>query len=131
MGRWFHVACLVWLLYPAAAAHGQDTRPTQGDLKCFFGTLHAHCVLSGDFSPRGNRRELADLLATSSPDRFNIPNGPMAAWTHAATQSKIDFLALTDHYHGGSPAINAHSMANGGYELLRAAADRINNDPRF
>ncbi len=112
---------------------GQDTRPTEGDFRCYFGVLHSHCVLSPDYKPQPTDRDaFVALVGGTDEDRFSIPGGPMEAWTVAADEGKVDFLALTDHVHGpeqNQPEFCEHEMPDGGYRLLREAAERINADP--
>jgi len=61
-----------------------------------------------------------------------LPNSPLAAYRHAAQTAKIDFLALTDHVHGGAASGEGEdSMPEGAYAITLAAADRVNNDPEF
>ncbi len=121
------------LAWSGSRLHAQETRPEEGDLKCFFGVMHAHSVLSPDFVPQPpNRNAFVSLVGSQSQDRFSIPNGPVAAWTTAADQAKLDFLALTEHVHGpeqDQPEFCEHEMPKGGYELLLEAAKLINTSP--
>lgn len=108
---------------------------THQGMTCFFGVLHAHGVLSPDFLPRPqNMQQFIALVGSNSPNRFNILNGPIAAWREAALDAKLDFLALTEHAHGpeqGQPEFCDHEMPRGGHQLLLDAAAQINNNPQF
>jgi hypothetical protein len=93
--------CLALAVFGHSRVQAQDTHARHGEFTCFFGVLHAHCVLSPDFSPRpSNFSQFVALVGTNDPARFNIPNGPVAAWMRAAQLGRLDFLALTDHVHG-------------------------------
>jgi hypothetical protein len=124
--------CIAALLL-AGPASAQDERPSHQGLRCFFGTLHAHCALSGDFEPGIGRAQLENLLENNFEGAFNLRNGPLQAWTHAAENAKIDFVALTDHIRvpSGSDPEGDVGMPLRGYDLLREAAARINGDERF
>lgn len=123
---------LVGLVNPT---HAQDTHASHQGLRCFFGSLHAHSVLSPDFGPRpSNNSQFLALVNSNSPARFGIPNGPFEAWREAALQARLDFLALTDHVHGEEQPgqeFCEHEMPSGGHQLLLDAAARINTDPQF
>jgi hypothetical protein len=123
---------LVSLVNPV---HAQDTHATHQGLTCFFGSLHAHSVLSPDFEPRPtNVNQFLTLVNSNNPARLSIRNGPFEAWREAALQAKLDFLALTDHVHGEEQPGQEfcdHEMPRGGHQLLLDAAGRINNDPQF
>src|SRR5262245_12907202 len=113
------LSAIILGLCVAANFGSQDSRPTDGDFKCYFGVLHSNTVLSPDFEPQPDRDQLASLVASNDPARFTIPNGPMAAWERAADQAKLDFLALTDHIHGPEPGEGepcSHEMPPGGYK---------------
>jgi hypothetical protein len=135
MKRLICILTLVTLASFATPLNAQDTHATFQGMKCFFGSLHSHSVLSPDFSPQpGNFNQFVSLVGSNSPARFDIANGPVAAWRRAALAAKLDFLALTDHLHGpegGSPEFCSHEMPPGGYRLLMEAAARINDDPQF
>jgi len=121
------------VLLLAGTIWGQDERPSHQGFNCFFGTLHAHSALSGDFEPGIGRRQLQNLLENDFEGAFNLTNGPLQAWTHAAEQAKIDFVALTDHIRapGSGDSEGDVGMPLRGYDLLRDAAARINGDSRF
>src|SRR5687768_11654772 len=107
------------ILLAPAPARAQDGRPMHQGMQCFFGTMHAHCRLSGDFQPVISRPELRTLLRDNFSAGFALPHGPIAAWTHAAERAKIDFLALTDHLRPSGNPDGDVSMPEAGYELLR------------
>jgi hypothetical protein len=116
------------------AAPFRQTHATFGGMTCYFGVLHAHCVLSPDFLPRpSNFAQYAALVNSTNPARFAIPDGPVAAWERAAGPAKLDFLALSDHLHGkeGQAEPCPHEMPIGGYKLLLDSARKINTDPQF
>jgi hypothetical protein len=95
--RWFTIALLA-LAGLARTAAAQDTRATHLEFTCLFGSLHSHSVLSPDFQPRPPDMDLfRALVAGSSPERFEIPDGPVAAWQRAAVTGQLDFLALSEH----------------------------------
>src|SRR4051794_13716065 len=49
MRRHWIFALLVLFLSAPGAMQARDSHPTEAELKCRFSTLHAHCVLSGNF----------------------------------------------------------------------------------
>lgn len=119
------------LLLTGVICPAQD-RIQVGGFNCYYGVLHAHSVLSPDFSPALSRTDLIAAVSLSNPDRLQLANGPLQAWTRAADAAKLDFLALTEHVHGpeqGNLEPCDHEMPADGYSLLLEAAEKMNNDP--
>lgn len=103
---------------------------------CYFGTLHAHTVLSPDFKPRpSNNIQYLEDINSNTPARFAIPNGPYLAYKRAADLGKLDFLAITDHVHGeesdAPSGFCRDEMPNGGHQLIWDSAAKIAADPAY
>jgi hypothetical protein len=77
MKRRLFIICGIFLCYPLCAP-AQNSRPEVDGMKPYFGTLHAHSVLSGDVS---------DHKGLTAADAFEF-----------ARDQGLDFLGVTDHH---------------------------------
>lgn len=113
------------LLIAAAAAAGPPA-----ELRCFFGSTHAHCWLGTGGDDGGFRTDVPQKEAQKEPKddaarrafrrarvEFYRGGTPDEAFRYAREKGMLDFLALTIHDHMALP---------GEYEAIREAAAEAN-----
>lgn len=122
--------CLSAGASPAPSSEAEQSRPRDGDLKCFFGALHAHTVLSGDFLPQLVVPDAIFQNYIQSLDHDNITNGPLTAFRHAAGNG-VDFFGVTDHIKSKRDGKGREAMLPGGYKVILDAAKRINQSREY